>query len=355
MATSNRSLELDARSREILEAVVRLNVETGRPVSSGLVERSLGSPVSSATIRGVMKRLEQQGLLFQLHTSSGRIPTDPGFRVYVDSLRAGWGLRRLEAPAGMRRLLAKGLAAGSAATEPREVARLLSRLTDNVSIVLGPSWEDVGVTRIEVHPRSASVVLLVLILENALVRTGLVDLQQERPRAVVAEAGRALSRRARRLTVARIRAGELETPDLMRSPASQCAAELARGCRLALDELAEGEVELEGVANVLEEPEFHHPEPLKALLRFVESPRAIRRALARLDRHRNRELGVWIGDENPVGDLRRFAVVTRGFALDGRRGMMAVLGPRRMSYHRALHGIDLLGRALDESIGGRVD
>lgn len=350
MSQRSQNLQLDERSREILDAVVRLNVETGRPVSSGLVERAVDRRMSSATIRGVMKGLEEQGLLSQPHTSSGRIPTDPGFRVFADRLRSGWALRRHEAPAEMRRALTRGLAAPSAAA-PRDLALLLSRLTDNVSIVLGPSWEEVRMAKVEVHPRSATRVLLVLILDNALVRTRLVELKTERPRGVVAEAGRILDRRARRLTVAEVRAGGLETVDLLRSPASTCAAELALGCRAALDELAEGEVELEGVANVLEEPEFHDPEPLKALLRFVESPRVIRRALARLDGQPDQELGVWIGDENPVGDLRRFAVVTRSFALDGRRGLMAVLGPRRMFYQRAFHGIDLLGRALDDRTG----
>lgn len=342
---------MDERSREILDAVVRLNVETGRPVSSGLVERMVGRSMSSATIRGVMKQLAERGLLYQPHTSSGRVPTDPGFRDYVDRLRSGWALRRHEAPVGMRRLLARGLAAGPAAAGPRELARLLSRLTDNVSIVLGPSREEVGVAKIEAHLRSASRVLLVMILDNSQVRTGLVELTKEYPRAAVEEAGRILDRWARRLTVAAVRAGGLEVPDLVRSPASICAGELAGGCRVAMDDLADGEVELEGVANVLEEPEFHDAEPLKALLRFMESPRAIRRALARLDRQQDHELGVWIGDENPVGDLRRFAVVTRGIALDGRRGVLAVLGPRRMFYQRAFHGIDLLGRALDENTG----
>ena len=144
-----------------------------------------------------------------------------------------------------------------------------------------------------------------------------------------------------------MRTGGLETPDLVRTPTTRCAAELAGACRGVLGERADGEVELEGVANVLEEPEFHEPEPLKALLRFMESPRAIRAALARLDRQGGQELGVWIGDENPVGELRPFAVVTRGFAQEGRRGLLAVLGPRRMAYQRAFHGIDLLGRALE--------
>ncbi len=98
MMTPVQHLPLDDRAREILEAVVQLNIETGRAVSSGLVERSVRRRVSSATIRAVMKQLEDAGLLVQPHTSAGRVPTDRGYRIYVDALTAGWGLRRLEVP-----------------------------------------------------------------------------------------------------------------------------------------------------------------------------------------------------------------------------------------------------------------
>jgi heat-inducible transcriptional repressor len=210
------------------------------------------------------------------------------------------------------------------------------------------------VARVEVYPRAERHVLLVLILDSARVRTGLVQLEETWPTTVLREAARTVDRRARGLTVAEVRGGGLEIPDLVRSPTTRCAVELARACRQVLGDVTDGDVELEGVAKVLEEPEFHDPEPLKALLRFVESPRLIRASLARLDRQHDQDLDVWIGGENPVNALRPFSVVTRGFAQDGRRGVLAVLGPRRMAYQRAFHGIDLLGRALEESTGRLV-
>jgi heat-inducible transcriptional repressor len=186
------------------------------------------------------------------------------------------------------------------------------------------------------------------------VHTELVQLAENWPATVLREAARAVDRRARGLTVTAVRGGSLEIPDLVATPTSRCAVELASACSRVLGDVTDGDVELEGVANVLEEPEFHDPEPLKALLRFVESPRLIRAALARLDRQHDEDLDVWIGGENPVGALRSFSVVTRGFAQDGRRGVLAVLGPRRMAYQRAFHGIDLLGRALETTTGRRV-
>jgi hypothetical protein len=134
--------------------------------------------------------------------------------------------------------------------------------------------------------------------------------------------------------------------------ASRCASQLAAQGRDLFLDFEVGELELEGVTNVLAEPEFGMPETLRNLVRFLESPRSIREALQLLDREAGGELGVWIGSENPVGDLREFTVVSHRFPLAGREGILAVLGPRRMPYHRALTGIHTLRdglRSLTES------
>jgi len=228
MKKSGRNSRPDPRSLDILDAIVRLNVETGRAVSSGLVERSLQRQVSSATIRAVMKSLEQDGFLVQPHTSAGRLPTDAGFRAFVDRLLAGWALKRHETPPEMRRLADQGLRQGiDTRHRLKALARLLSRLTDNISIIVGPALESVRAVRVEFYPRSVRRVLMVVVLENDEVRTGLVDLPEDTPAPVVAAAARLLSNRVRGRTVGEIYRGVLETVDLIGTPVSRCAATLA--------------------------------------------------------------------------------------------------------------------------------
>ncbi len=340
---------LDQRSREILEAVVRLNIETGRPVSSGLVERGLQRSVSSATIRSVMQRLESAGYLQQPHTSAGRLPTDRGFRVFVDGLRSGWALRRFEAPSEMRALARRDIRRTLGTQDRLKVlAALLSRLTDNISIVVGPSREAVRVERVEFYAKGGSRGLLVVILDTTQVRTGLVDLPPGTPTHVVAEAVRLLNERVAGRTPAEIRREVLAAIDLVRTPVTECAGSLARAGGELLTGPAAEEIEIEGMANVLETPELHEPEVLRALLRFMGSPRTIGESLRHLQRESRQEFGVWIGRENPVGELRSFSVLTGTYALDGRVGTLAVLGPRRMSYQRAFHGLDALREALGQ-------
>ncbi len=339
---------LDLRALEILDAVVRLNIETGRPVSSGLVERYLTTGVSSATIRNVMKKLEADGFLEQPHTSAGRLPTDHGYRVFVDRMRSGWALRTRVIPEEMRLEAKRDL--DRSVGHPDRIAimaRLLSSLTSNISIIVGPSLDQVKALRVELYPRSATRILMVVILDNSQVRTGLVDLPQPQSNTVVQQAGQLISERVAGRTVAEIRAGVLDVVDLVRTPVTRCAEMLVKlGNELFLDS-EQGEVQLEGVAKVLDEPEFGQPGTLKALLRFIESPATIRDALGRLDEKTGGDLGIWIGAENPLGQLKDFSVLTGRFNLDGCQGLLAVLGPRRMYYQRAFHGIDALQQVMN--------
>jgi heat-inducible transcriptional repressor len=345
-------IALPPRSLDVLDAVVRLNIETGRPVSSGLVERYLLRKFSSATIRSVMKALEDEGYLEQPHPSAGRLPTDAGFRVFVDRLQSSWSLQRHEVPAGLRQMAAGGSIRQAGGNERlKAMAALLSRLTDNISIIVGPTLASVRTVRVECYPRSLRRVLMVVVLENAQVRTGLVDLPAETPATVVAEAGRLISDRVAGLTVGEIGRGVLESLDLVSTPVTRCAAAMVRRGQALFAATEEGDIELEGVSKVLEEPEFHDPEPLKALIRFIESPALIRRTLDRLNDRDPEGFRVWIGEENPFEPLRRFSILTGRIDFEGRPGMLAVLGPRRMSYTRAFHGVDILRQVIIEDSG----
>ncbi len=333
---------MDSRSTEILEAVVRLHSETGRPVSSGLVERYLPAAPSSATIRAVMKKLEQTGYLMQPHTSAGRLPTDAGFRHYVDRLRSTWSLRRLDIPAGMLLAARQAKSVPGSPGRIKELARLLSMLTRNISIVVGPALDRVSVVKLESYPRSERRVMMVLILDNGKVQTRLVDLEEDYPPQVISRAALLLSERMSGRCLGELRRERALTLDLVRTPLSCCTTALAKQGFRMLNDLEESEVEMEGVGRMLEEPEFQDAAPLKALIRFLESPRDIRASLTGMY-HLDHELfGVWIGSENPLGSLRKFSLITAEIDLDGGRGLLAVLGPRRLPYQRAFQGMEIL-------------
>jgi heat-inducible transcriptional repressor len=294
-----------------------------------------------------MKDLETGGLLAQPHTSAGRYPTDAGFRDFVDRLLRGWPLRADEPPSSLRRRVEDSIreVAGSHALL-KVAARQLNQLTANISIVLGPGWDTVRAQRVDLYPKEGGRLLMVLVLENALVRTSLVAPSQAYSTAVLEAAGSLLSERVAGRTVSEIRTDVLPALDQIGGPSGACARELARQGQALFEAIEESEVELEGVAGVLNQPEFSAPDPLKALIRFVESPRSIRETLARLDRQAEGDFGVWIGGENPRDDLQDFGLILGRCDIDGRPGLLAVLGPRRMPYQRAFNGIEMLQRSL---------
>jgi heat-inducible transcriptional repressor len=340
-------IRANAKPQQILDAVVRLHIETGKPVSSSIVARLLRGAASAATIRMIMKRLEDDGLLLKPHASAGRVPTDRGYRVFVDRLLADWPLQLWELPRHLQQAVREEIQRAAGSHEMiRALASLLSKLTASISIILGPSWDTVRALRVDLYPKEGRRVLMVLVLENALVRTSVVPVDADYPAPIVEEAARILSERICGLTVAEIRSGVLVSLEATISPARRCALELARRGRELFADLEEGEIRLEGVGNVLGEPEFSDPEQLKALVRFLESPVAIREALWRLRPQGAGELAVWIGAENPIGELRSFSLLSSAFAVEGRQGLLAVLGPRRMPYQRAVSSIDAVRRSL---------
>ena len=334
------------RRDTILEAVVRLYSGSGQPVSSGLVARWLGGRVSSATVRAVMGRMEEEGLLTKPHASAGRMPTDAGFRTFVNRLLAGDGAL-VPAPVGDLMRVERELerSAGTHAVV-KSLAALLCRLTDSISIIMGPAWDSVRALRLDLYPKEGRRVLMVLVLENALVRTGTFAVQEDYTTEVLDDAARLLTERISGRTVAEIRGGVLAELDAAAGPVGRCATEVASRGQELFGDVETADLELMGVANVLDEPEFSDPDRLKKLVRFLESPNAIRETLQRLSPENTDGLAVWIGEENPVDDLRSFGMISSTFPLAGREGTLAVLGLRRMSYDRAIQGVQALLRTL---------
>jgi heat-inducible transcriptional repressor len=311
------------------------------------VARSLGEDVSSATIRNEMARLEREGLLTKLHHSAGRAPTDTGFRVFVNQLLSRGA--DTTGTAALAPLVERELdrSAGAHAVV-KALAALLCRLTDNIGIIMGPAWDGVRARRVDLYRKEGRRILMVLTLDNALVRTGTFRIEQDVTPEILDDAARILSERVYGKSVARLRAGALDGLPDDDSPASRVALDLARQGDELFSDVEETELELMGVANVLDEPEFQEPERLKKLVRFLESPREIRSALRRLSPENDEGIAVWIGSENPIDELRPFSLVSSAFPLDGQRGVLAVLGLRRMPYDRAIHGLQTLVDSLKQ-------
>src|ERR1700676_351093 len=167
---------LDDRKAAILRAIVAEYIDTALPVGSGHLARSAGVEVSPATIRNEMAALERDGYLAQPHTSSGRVPTEKGYRFFVDTLEAPGPL-----VASQRHQVKQFFARAHGEIEHMltETSRLLSDLTDHTAVVVGPHHDRATVRAVQIVPLTARVVLLVVVLSNGAVEKRTLELRAD--------------------------------------------------------------------------------------------------------------------------------------------------------------------------------
>jgi heat-inducible transcriptional repressor len=346
-------LTLDPRKQQILKAVVSDYTETGVPVGSvALAVRHLGS-WSSATIRNELSTLVEIGYLLQPHASAGRIPTDRGYRYYVDFLMEEEQI----SPAVRRQVDPVFPARPTAVEELLEAAALvLTMVTDAVSIVTGPRALRSRLKHLDLVSLDAEQALLVLLLEGNLLQQHVFSLSVAAGQDQLSRLAGELNAELRGLGPAEIESHpwpEEGGPDPLRA---EVVGELVRVMR-AGGTNQDTVVIHDGVRNLLRQPEFGDVVRLQQVLDIVEEERALGQLLASYDLGKAvRGVHVVIGAENEVEQLRGCSLVLTTYrAGDSARGTIGVLGPTRMRYSqvspRVRYVSQRVGQALERLLG----
>lgn len=327
---------LGAREREVLKSVIRAHIVTGTPVGSKTLSLGTGMDLSPATIRNVMAELEERGLLVQPHPSAGRVPTDTAYRLYVDH----W----MGAP---RVVPAQAQAIDEALRTRRDVAELLeeasrqlSRLSHHVGVVLAPELRRIVVEHLEFVRLDPRRVVAVLVDRTGVVHNRIVEEAEGPDQEELDRVGRWLTDQFTGLTLQQMRE-EL----LRRVSEDRAAYALARkAVEPALGE-PEGELFVEGMANLLDEPAFVDLDRMRAILTTLEEKSRLVELLGRvLD---GEGVQVVIGSENPLPGLADCSLVTSTYGAGDRvLGTVGVVGPTRMEYARTVALVDHLAKVL---------
>src|SRR6476620_9039604 len=306
------SQELTRRERRVLEAVIRSYVETAEPAGSRTLSRRFGLGVSPAPIRNTMSDLEEKGFLFHPHTSAGRVPTDMGYRVYVDSL-----MRRPPLLTPERDRLTEQISSAGSAIEAilRRAAQSLGVITQELGVALGPRLDDAILEGVEVIRLSAERLLVALTLSPGAVRTIFVDVRGEIADAAIAEVTQVLNERLAGLSLRQIRAS---LGDRLRDAVQRDATDLLNVFIEEGDQVFNSALESDedgvmlGQASVLaEQPEFASVDNMRKLVELTET----RQKLGELLRRRSDTSGVsiTIGNEHNDPKLSNFTVVTASY------------------------------------------
>ncbi len=335
---------LNERRAAILEAVVTEYIGTAEPVGSSHVASAPGVRVSSATVRSEMVALERDGYLVQPHTSAGRIPTDKGYRFFVDHLTSPGMLGPVQ-----RRQVAQFFAQvhGEMEIVLERASGLLSEMTSYASVVVGPSHETATIRSVQVVGLSPSHALFVVVLSDGAVEKRTIELDVELSDEVLGRAGARMATHLRGQTLS----------DRWTVPASGSAEvdRLVRAAHGAFDAM-EGAMERDqvfvgGPARLAES--FDAVETVRSVLAILEQQLVVVTLLRDV---LDRGLSVAIGTEHGFEPLSSCAVVVAPVTVDGENlGAVGLLGPTRMDYPHALAAAHVVGERLGERIVGGHD
>ena len=318
-------LPLDARKQQILKAVVADYTRTGIPVGSQALAGYLAA-WSSATIRNELATLVNIGYLLQPHTSAGRVPSDLGYRFYVDFL-----MEEEEVPVAVRRQMDPFFS--SAPINLEEVLELaasaLAVVTDALSIVTGPRTLDVKVKHLDLVSLDADHALLVLVLEGNLVRQQAMKLRNTADQVALSTVAAGLNQELPGLDAEAI-AALASSPGRHRALRAEILEDVV-GFMRAMHAQQAALVVHDGMRNLLHQPEFGDLAKLQQVLEIVEEERVLAELIAAIEPAT--EVQVMIGRETGVDQLSTCSLVLTTYrAGGGRGGTIGVLGPTRMRY-----------------------
>jgi heat-inducible transcriptional repressor len=346
----------DARSQAVLATIIKEHLRTGEPVGSRAISERFagGAGWSPATIRNVMAELEDHGLVEQPHTSAGRVPTDMGYRFYVDHFIGDARLSRADISAIDRTLGVQ--TEGGAQQHSRlmeKVSHVLSELSENVGIVVSPPITDNRLEHIEFMQLSDGRVLVVLVFASSVIQNKIIRVDERINEEELERAARYLNTEFGGKSLQTIRS---EIIALMREEKA-LYDRLLRNAVMLFERSVEGgdaetgDVYIDGASNILAKPDFSDVERLRELFRTFE---AKSRLVKILNECITREpvfgdVHVVIGREHSAPSLQSCALITAPYRLGEGfvAGTVGVVGPMRLEYARTIAAVNYIARLVE--------
>lgn len=334
---------LNDRERTVLHYVVHDFIETATPVGSRYISRRhedvLG--LSSATIRNIMSDLEYLGYIDHPHTSAGRVPTDLGYRFYLDTLMR---LDRLS-DADQQSIRENLDAAADMESLLRETSRLIGKISQQLCIVTSPQLSSGMFERIELLPITSNRILAVISIKSGLVRTIMMEVASEVAREKLEELSRFLNERLSGLTLQQIR-------ETFAERVKDAQSEQSGLIRLFIDSVDSlfvpprpEKVHIGGAEQMLEQPEFMNPKEFRSIIELINNEEYIIHVLQKTETP-PATAQVKVGSENEDEKLRSYSVITTSYALGDVSGALAVIGPTRMKYSKMIPLVDYVAQTI---------
>src|SRR6185295_2210322 len=341
------SLESQDRSKRVLAALVREYIASGEPVASSLLVAAAGLGVSSATVRSILARLEDEGYVQQPHTSAGRIPTDRGYRFYVDLLLDSKRPSRMAQ--AVEAMLRKDSATGLLDSLLPQVSHMMSQASGHIGFAMRPAHEGAVFDRVEFIPLGGARVLVVIVALGGHVIQKVIDVSERLSADELRQSANYLNAEFSGLPLVRAREAVLERLAQERTLYDEL---VARTMRLATSTFADlpgtRTIYVDGAASLLEETHGLTLSTLQTLVQLIEEKQRLVNLLNEYIDGPGMTVVIGAGHQDP--NLRSFSLIASTYGADGSTGTVGVIGPTRMRYPRAIDIVDGAAQAVSRML-----
>ena len=337
-------MELDERKKKILQAVIRNYLETGEPVGSRTISKYTDLNLSSATIRNEMADLEEMGYILQPHTSAGRIPSDKGYRLYVDTMMEEKEREVVE----MKEMLVERQ--DKMETLLKQVARVLAQNTQYATMISAPQAKRNKLKFIQLSRVDANQILAVIVIEGNVIKNSILPVTEELDDETLLKLNILLNTHLNGLAIDEINLGMISVMKQQAGIHSEIVSEV-------IDAVAEGiraeedlEIYTSGTNNIFRYPELADQQKASELINTFEEKQLLGELLQDTQAENgNTGIQVYIGAETPVQSMRDCSVVTATYELGGgMKGTIGIVGPKRMDYDKVVGTLRTIQTQLDE-------
>ncbi|MFA6596206.1 MAG: heat-inducible transcriptional repressor HrcA [Ignavibacteriaceae bacterium] len=335
---------LNEREKNILRLIIQQFILTASPVGSRNISKKYQIGLSPATVRNIMSDLEESGFINHPHTSAGRMPTDKGYRIYVDSLMELEHLNKSD-----QRKIKQTFDQQFGETEEllSLTSKLLSNITNQIACVLYPSLETGILEKVQLVTISSTRLLVVVSIKSGLVKTITLEYNTEFEEKKIESVQRLLNERLSGLPLSEIRTTFRERfHDVDQKEKPVITLFLDAVDKIFIDGKKEEKLFLSGTKNLIKQPEFENHSRVQSVIELLEEKEVIVHILEQSSESKKGEVSVSIGKEIPNMRMEEYSVITKEYNFGETQGTLGIVGPKRMEYAKIIAIVDYVSNIL---------
>lgn len=343
-------MSLNDRKIQILQAIINDYVETAEPVGSRTIAKKYNLGISSATIRNEMSDLEEMGFIMQPHASSGRIPSDLGYRLYVDHLMKKKEVT-VEEVGYLQSVIARDINQIDYLME--ETAKILSTLTNYTSIISEPTGQGAKIKQIRLLPLDLTGVILIIATEDNFIKNHVIKMMNVPMEPEIFEIGMNLNAIFQGCGLIDIDGGIIEKLQLGLGQYQELLQPILLAVEHTMRAAEKVQVHTSGTKNILTFPEFSDITKAKSLFQTLEEKDIL---VTLLEENKSNDLQILIGSENTVQGMKDCSVITATYKLsDDTRGTIGIVGPTRMDYSQVISVLNGMVQNIEKVLRNLTD